>query len=159
LRTHLMTAALSFAMTAVAWGFDYGRYQAADLDDLMAQKRPSVGVDIYGPALRITGALASYAQSCNTTLLKKAMIAAAVPKDRVEAGQIGSCIKVRSAKGQVVTLFVQDKVAEFLPKEVPLGSQVTFFVMHVFTGSDGPGLLVNEFSTDNGVPGDDKRPT
>jgi hypothetical protein len=158
LRIHLMTAALSLAATVAAWGFDYGRYQAADLDDLLAQKRPGAGIDIYGPPLRITVALESYAQSCNTALLKKAMIAAAVPRERVEAGQIGGCIKVRSTKGQVATLFIQDKVAAFLPNEVPLKSQVTFFVMHVFTGPDGPGLLVNEFSAGNGVPAGDRKP-
>jgi hypothetical protein len=159
LRACLMAAALSLAATALAWGFDYGRYQAADLDNVIAELRPNAGVDIYPVVpLRMTVALTSYATACDTVLLKKAMIAAAIPRDQVEAGQITSCIKVRSAKGQVVPLFIQDKVAAFLPKEVPLGSQVTFFVVHVFTGTDGPGLLVNEFSTGSAVPGDRKSP-
>ena len=103
LRTHLMAAALSLAATAVAWGFDYGRYQAADLDSVITERRPSAGADIHPVLpLRMTVALVSYATACDTALLKKAMIAAAIPREQVEAGQITSCIKVRSAKGQVV---------------------------------------------------------
>ena len=38
-------------------------------------------------------------------------------------------------------------MSSFLPNEVPLGSPLTLFAIHVFTSPDGPGLLVNEFST------------
>jgi hypothetical protein len=30
-----------------AWGFDFARYQATDLDELMQQKRPQTGVDLH----------------------------------------------------------------------------------------------------------------
>jgi hypothetical protein len=70
----------------------------------------------------------------------------------VEATPITRCVKVRSAKGKVQSVFIQDKVAEFLPKEVPLGSKLMLFVIHLYTDPDEPGLLINEFSIGNGVP-------
>ena len=128
--------------------FDYARYQAADLDALLAQPRPSKGIDIY-PALplRLDVALLSYAKTCQTTQLRKAMVAAGIAKQQVDTLEVLGCIKVRSAKGRELRIFVQDVVSSFLPKEVQLGRQVTLFAIHVFTASDGPGLLVNEFST------------
>jgi hypothetical protein len=42
------------------------------------------------------------------------------------------CIKLRTAKGKVASLFIQDAVAEFLPKEVPLDGAVTLYVLRVF---------------------------
>ena len=134
-----------------AWSFDYARYQAADLDELLAQPRPAKGVDIY-PArpLRLDVTLVSYAENCPTALLKKTMVTAGVAKDLVDGLQVLGCIKVRSAKGRELWIFVQDVVSSFLPSEVPLGSPVTFFAIHVFTAPEGPGLLVNEFSTEAG---------
>lgn len=60
------------------------------------------------------------------------------------------CIKVRSAKGKELQIFIQDVVSGFLPREVPLGSPVTLFAIHVFTSPEAPGLLVNEYSTEAG---------
>lgn len=131
-----------------AWGFDYARYQVTDLDALMTQPRPARGVDIH-PALplKLTVTLVSYAEACETGLLRKTMLTAGIAKDQVAALQVLGCIKVRSAKGKELRVFVQDVVSSFLPREVPLGSPVTLFAIHVFTAPEGPGLLVNEFST------------
>ena len=146
MRTYLMAAVLSLAATAVSWGFDYGRYPAADLDDVLAEKRPSAGADIHPiPPLRLTVTLASYGEPCDAAFLKKSMLMAGIAKDRVDTMPVISCVKVRSAKGKVVTVFIQDPVAASLPKEVPLGRKVSLFAIHVFTTPDGPGLLVNEF--------------
>jgi hypothetical protein len=129
-----------------AWGFDYTRYEATDLDALMAQPRPRSGVDIYQTRpLKLKVTLISYAEGCLTSLLNKSMITAGVPKAQVDTLQVTSCIKVRSAKGKELRMFIQDVVASFLPKEVPLGSPMTLLAIHVFTTADGPGLLVNEF--------------
>ena len=134
-----------------AWGFDFSRYEATDLDALMTQPRPRSGVDIY-PArpLKLKVKLLSYAEGCQTSLLKKTMITAGIPKDQVDALQVTGCIKVRSAKGRELRMFIQDVVSSFLPKEVPLGSPVTLSAIHVFTSAAGLGLLVNEFSTEAG---------
>lgn len=133
-------------------GFDYSRYRATDLDEVMEQRRPDAGVDIH-PALplKVTAALTSYAEPCDAGLLKRAMIAAAIPKAAVDAAPVSRCISVRTAKGRSLPVYIQDPVAAFLPKEVPLGSAVIFYVIHVFTGPTGPGLLVNEFTTDDAV--------
>lgn len=134
-----------------AWGFDYARYQAIDLDALLAQPRPQVGIDLYhGRPLKLTVNLASYAAPCQTGLLTKGMVAEGIAKDGVDALQVTGCIKVRSAKGEELPMFIQDVVSSFLPREVPLGSRLTLFVIHVFTSPEGPGLLVNEYSTEAG---------
>jgi hypothetical protein len=134
-----------------AWGFDYARYEATDLDALLAQRRPQVGVDLYpGRPLKLTVTLASYAAPCQTALLTKTLIMAGIAKDRVDGLQAAGCIKVRSAKGKELRMFIQDVVSSFLPREVPLGSPVTLFAIHVFTSPEGPGLLVNEYSAEAG---------
>jgi hypothetical protein len=61
---------------------------------------------------------------------------------------ITRCILVRSRKGRDFRMFIQDVVSDFLPKEVPLGTPVTLFAVHVYTTPEGPALLVNEFLTD-----------
>jgi murein DD-endopeptidase MepM/ murein hydrolase activator NlpD len=134
-----------------ASAFDYARYQATDLDALMAEPRPRAGVDLY-PArpLKLAVTLVSYPKACETRDLKKFMITAGIPKDQADTLQATQCIKVRSAGGKELLLFVQDKVADFLPKEVPLAGPVTLFAIHLFTAPGGPGLLVNEFKTDAG---------
>jgi hypothetical protein len=134
-----------------AWGFDYTRYEATDLDALMAQPRPRSGVDIYSARpLKLKVTLVSYAEGCLTSLLNKSMVTAGLPKAQVDALQVTSCIKVRSAKGKELRMFIQDVVASFLPKEVPLGNSVTLLAIHVFTTAEGPGLLVNEFLAEAG---------
>jgi hypothetical protein len=116
----------------------------------MTQARPQSGIDIH-PALplKLKVTLISYGEGCQTGLLKKSLAAAAVVKDQ-DTLPATRCIKVRSAKGRDLRMFIQDVVSDFLPKEVPLGSPVTLFAIHVFTAPDGPGLLVNEFSTEAG---------
>jgi hypothetical protein len=134
-----------------AFGFNYTRYEATDLDALLAQKRPAKGVDIY-PALplKLTVALAGYGEPCQTALLMRAIMMAGIPKDQVDAVKVTRCIKIRSAKGKVLQVFIQDEIAGFLPKEVPLGKTLTLFAVQLFTDTSGPGLLVNEFKTRGG---------
>ena len=133
-----------------AQGFDYSRYQAADLDEILGQPRPESGVDILAEArLKIIGTLVAYGEPCNTGFLKKAMLMGGIPQPSIDAIPITRCIKLRSARGKDVRLFIQDQVAEFLPKEVRIGDAVTLFVVRVFNGVNGPGLLVNEFSADS----------
>jgi len=131
---------------SAAEGFNFARYQFTDLDEVMEQRRPAQGIDLY-PALplKFRVALASYAEPCSVDFLKKSMIAAGIPKETVAAAPIMRCIKVRTAEGRLLPLFIQDPVAKLLSKEVPLGRRVTLYAIHLFTGSDGPGLLVNEF--------------
>src|SRR4051812_6644975 len=50
-----------------AFGFDYARYQAADLDALLAEHRPRSGIDLHGVRpLRLKVALVAYGEVCET---------------------------------------------------------------------------------------------
>ena len=153
-----LAALLLLGAARPASAFDYARYQVTDLDQLIAQKRPKAGVDLY-PArpLKLRVALAGYAESCESALLKQSMVMADIPQDQVDALAITRCIKIRSPKGKLLRIFIQDVVADFLPKEVPLGSSITLYAVHLFTGPTGPALLVNEFSTGDDAPKAEKR--
>jgi hypothetical protein len=125
-------------------GFNFARYKPVDLDELIGRKRPVDGADLYpGVPVAITGKLESYGQPCSTGFLKRTMVMGRMWDDAVP---ITLCIKIRTAKNKIVPLFIQDRVAEFLPKEIPLGGAVAFFAVHMFTSPDQIGLLVNEFS-------------
>lgn len=133
--------------------FDHARYKAADLDEVIGLARPEIGADIYPVLpLKIAVALISYGEPCNTGFLKQSMFMMG-QKDVVENVPITSCIKVRSAKGKTVPLYIQDRVAEFLPKEVPLGRMVALYVSQVYISPDGPALLVNDFSVGSAANG------
>jgi hypothetical protein len=80
----------------------------------------------------------------------------AFAKEQIDGVQASRCIKVRSAKGKEALLFIQDVVRAYLPGEVPLGSPVTLFAIHLFTTPEGPGLLVNEFEAPKGATTADK---
>jgi hypothetical protein len=138
--------------TPLAAAFNYDRYQAADLEELLTRRRPKKGIDIYPVLpLRLTAKLAAYGEPCETGTLMKSLVMTGVFDSNVK---ITNCIQVRSSKGKLVRMFIQDTVAQFLPKEVALDSFVTLFVVHTFTSPDGPGLLVNEFKAmdGSGVP-------
>lgn len=140
-----------FAVCAVsvvalpAQAFDYTAYQETDLDELLARKRPTSGVDLLATSLKLRGKLVAYGKPCETAALDAAMTMVKLFDQKVK---ISHCIEVRSAKNRQFQLFIQDQVSEFLPKEVPLGATLTLFVVHVFTSPVGPGLLVNEFQAD-----------
>jgi hypothetical protein len=135
----------SFVGVQVAQGFDYSRYRSVDLDELLERKRPADGADLYRAVpMKITVSLAAYGEACANGFLKKTMQMMGSVWD--EAVPITRCVNVRTAKNKVVPLFIQDPVAEFLPKEVPIGNAVTLYVVHIFTSPDQVGLLVNEFS-------------
>jgi hypothetical protein len=129
-----------------AFAFDFARYQAADLDDILAQPRPQTGLDLNdAKPLRIEVKLVSHSETCAVQSIPPAMMMLGFTKEQVDGVQASRCIKVRSAKGKEALLFIQDVVRAHLPGEVPLGGSVTLFAIHLFTTRDGPGLLVNEF--------------
>ena len=144
---YLRLAAMLVAFLATpALAFDFARYQAADLDEILAQPRPQTGLDIYGAKpLRLEVKLVSYDETCAIQAIPMAMRMIGIPKEQVDGVQATRCIKVRSARGKEALVFIQDVVRAHLPGEVPLGSPVTLFAVHLFTTPQGPGLLVNEF--------------
>ena len=136
--------AIFFSMNALA--FDFARYKNGSLDEILTQKRPDSDIKVLAPQkLRFEVTLTAYAESCNTGFLKQTMVMLGVPKEKVEQVPISKCIKVKSSKGKIATMYIQDSVSEFLPKEVPLGTKIAVFSDYLFLGKDGPGLLLNEF--------------
>jgi hypothetical protein len=128
-----------------AFGFDYARYEPTDLDALLTQNRPRAGFDTFpARAVKLEVTLAAYAEPCQTGLLSRVMTMVGVTVN----AQISRCIKVRSAKGAQLSVFIQDQVSDFLPKEVPLGHRLTLFAVHLYATPEGPGLLVNEFKSE-----------
>jgi hypothetical protein len=83
-------------------GFDYSRYQAADLDEILEQPRPKSGVDLAGARLKIIGTLIAYGEPCYTCSLKIAMLMGGIPQSTIDAAAITQCIKLRSARGKEV---------------------------------------------------------
>ncbi|PDT73571.1 M23 family metallopeptidase [Bradyrhizobium sp. C9] len=146
-------AGLAALLTAPALAFDYARYKTADLDELLAQPRPKTGVDLNGAKpYRLEVTLVSYEETCAVQSVATTMRMLGFKPDQIDGVQASRCIKVRSAKGAEALVFIQDVVRAFLPREVPLGSGLTLFVIHLYTGQQGPGLLVNEFQTPEAAP-------
>jgi len=132
-----------------AHGFDYASYKPADLDEILALPKPQSGVDVSEfQKFAFTVSLEAYAEKCNAAGVLKlvmTMLPTVYPKPFAEALSESKCIKVKSAKGASLQVATQDKVAEFLPAEVPLGSNVKVYCLLMCMTADGPGLLVTEF--------------
>jgi len=144
-RLRLAIGLVALAATP-ALAFDFARYQAADLDDILARPRPQTGLDLNGAKpLRLEVKLVSYGETCAVQTIPLAMTMLAFSKAQIDSVQATRCIKVRSAKGKEARLFIQDVVRAHLPGEVPLGGSLTLFAIDLFTTREGPGLLVNEF--------------
>ena len=149
----IIIAGLAALLAAPALAFDYARYKDADLDDVLAQPRPKTGVDLNGSKpLRLEVVLVSYEEACAIQTLQSTMRMQGYTTEQIDGVQASRCIKVRSAKGKEAILFIQDVVRAFLPREVPLGSSLTLFTIHIFTAHEGPGLLVNEFQAPKAAP-------
>ena len=143
-------AVLAVILASDAAAFDYARYKGASLDEILERQRPPAGADIYrGENLRLDVTLVRQAYDCNTGFLKRTMMMTGIDRDRIDKVPMSKCIQVKSPKGQVVQLFIQNVVAEFLAQEVSLGSPVTIFVLLIFMDTNGPGMLVNEFDAGN----------
>ena len=155
-RLHLAAMLVALAATP-ALAFDFARYQAADLDEILAKPRPQSGLDLYqANPLRLEVKLISYGETCAVQAIPQTMRMLSFDKAQIDGVQVTRCIKVRSAKGKEALLFIQDVVRAHLPGEVKLGGSVTLFAIHLFTTPEGPGLLVNEFEAPKAAGATDK---
>lgn len=139
-----------FAVTIGAQAFDHKSYPAGDLDKIIAKPKPKKGFDISDPEKYcLTVTLESYAETnCGLAGIVKmtmTMLPTVYPKNFQDSIAMAKCIKVKSAKGVMVTVAIQDPVADFLPKEVPIGSTFKIYCILMGMASDGPLMLVNEF--------------
>jgi hypothetical protein len=139
----LLVGLFGLLVVAPAWGFPYDLYPAASLDELLDQPRPAGAVTKRGELLKLSVTLTAYGTPCDGSLVKSMV---RVPDDAVDRFSVTRCITVRSAKGRSMQLFIQDRVAAYLPKEVPIGSAITLFAIYVYSSPEGPKILVNEFS-------------
>jgi len=135
-------------MTDSASTFDYARYQPEDLDALIARKPPAGrGADVFPvKSVRFDVTLAAAATPCQTRFLKWAMLTSGIPKEFVDKVPISHCIQVKSAKGKLLTMFLQDALTDSLAQEVPPGRNMTVYAALVYFAESGPGLVINEFS-------------
>jgi len=146
----------AFVLVAAAQAFDYASYKPGDLDEILAMPRPKSGVDVIPfrkIALKVT--LESYSEKCPVADVLKLLIT--MSRDMYPAGFVNTlsqskCIKVKSPKGSTVAVAIQDRVADFLPKEVPLGTEIQIYCLLICMTADSPGILVNDFQAPEGPP-------
>ncbi|HTY23892.1 MAG TPA: hypothetical protein VMC85_12215 [Desulfomonilaceae bacterium] len=154
----------AFLLVATAQAFDYASYKPGDLDEILAMPRPKSGVDVIPFqkfALKVT--LESCAERCpvaDVLKLSMTMLPDMYPKGFVNTLSQSKCIKVKSLKGITVAVAIQDRVADFLPKEVPLGTEIQIYCLLICMTADSPGILVNDFQAPETNPAgpDEQRP-
>ena len=149
-KTTIYLCLTALVMVTAAQAFDYASYKPGDLDDILAMPRPKTGADmgdLQKFALSVT--LEAYAETeCGLAKFLKfsmTMLPTLYPKAFVNTLSMSKCIKVKSTKGSTVSLAIQDRVADFLPDEVPLGTEIKLYCVLVLVSADGPGIVVNEF--------------
>jgi hypothetical protein len=133
-----------------AAAFDYPSYQAADLD-VLARRKPQLGLGADIPSVqsvRFDATLVEQADECPTKYLKWAMKKSGIAKDAIASTPITRCITVKSAKGREYPLFIQDALAGPLAKDVKVGGKLTVYGSLVYFAARGPGIVVNEYSTE-----------
>jgi murein DD-endopeptidase MepM/ murein hydrolase activator NlpD len=145
-------------LAAGAAAFDYDRYKPADLDAISARKPPlGMGVDVFPVrSYRFEVTLAAQVTPCATKFLKWAMATSGIPKEFLERAPISQCIQVKSAKGKLFTMFVQDVLTEHLAKEVSPGEKLTLYAALIYFDQAGPGIVINEFNGPQGKQGTEK---
>jgi hypothetical protein len=147
----LMAGPALAAGTAAA--FDYLSYQAADLDQI-ARRKPQLGLGADIPSVqsvRFDATLVEQADECPTKYLKWAMRKSGIAKDAIAGTPITRCITVKSAKGREYPLFIQDALTASLAKDIQPGGKLTVYGSVVYFAARGPGIVVNEYSTDPAV--------
>jgi hypothetical protein len=140
-----------------ASAFDYSHYQPEDLDALMDRKPPEGnGVDVFPVRhIRLEVTLAAPAVPCSVSLathtkadfLKWAMLTSGISQEWIDRVAITHCIQVKSAKGKLLPMFIQDVLVDSLAKEVPPGGKMTLYAMLVYFEQIGPGIVINEFTS------------
>jgi hypothetical protein len=135
-----------FCCASFGQGLNFAQYKPADLDKILAQPRPQKGVRMEGPQkLWFEVKMAAFAESCDATFLKKAMVTLGAKKEMVESVPISKCVKVTSAKGVTTPVYIQDRVAKYLPKDASVGSILIIYCDYLYVRADDLGLLLNDY--------------
>ena len=134
---------------ASAQAFDHASYPPGDLDKVLEMPKPKTGVDVISlQKFRLKVTLESYERKCHVAdmiKLSASMLRDMYPPEFTASLSKSKCVQVKSPKGVIVSLAIQDKVAEFLPKEVPLGSEILAYCVLVCMLPDGPGMVIADF--------------
>lgn len=139
-----------FVALSPAYGFDFDQYKPGDLDQLMAAPKIKSGVKMVVPQkLHFRAVLVSPLQNCNTDILKRTMVMQGNKKEVVEKMALTKCMNLQSAKRATITVYIEDKVAERLSREVKPGEVLEIFCSYLYIGPAGPTLLVNEYKKVN----------
>ncbi len=145
--TGLAIFLILFGVTA-AGAFDYARYEPADLDAIAARKPPAGnGVDVFPvKSLRFDVTLVAPAAPCANNFPKWAMLTSGISREFIDKVPISHCVQVKSAKGRLLSMFVQDVLTDSLTREVPQGAKMTVYAGLVYFGQEGPGIIIDEFA-------------
>ncbi len=139
-----------FGALPSAYGFAFDQYKPGDLDQLLATPKIKSGVKMVIPQkLHFRAMLSSPVQNCNTDILKRTMIMQGSKKDVVDKMALTKCLNFKSAKGASTSVFVEDKVAERLSREVKPGEVIDVFLEYLYISTTGPTLLVHEYKKIN----------
>lgn len=156
----------ALAVTLVTWltgeataaAFDPNRYQPADIDGIAARKPPlDTGVDVF-PArpYRFKATLAAHATPCKTDFLKWAMQTSGIEVSSIQSIPVSHCIQIKTARGKILSIFIQDVLVESLQKEVQPDGKLTLYAALIYFDQQGPRMIVNEFTaTPPGEDGED----
>jgi hypothetical protein len=150
-KTAILVSIVTLVMVTAAQAFDYDSYKPGDLDEVVAMPKPKSGVDVISmQKIALKATLESYAEGCPVAAiinLTMKMLPSMYPREFADSISTAKCIKIKSPKGVTVAAVIQDKVADFLPKEVPLGTEVKLYCVLMCMTADGPGMIVTEFQT------------
>lgn len=135
--------------------FDFSAYPLKNVDDIIRQERaadgkegqPGIKIMSPPPKLSFDGRLESLPAPCNTGFMHQVMKMLGFRPEQLPP--IHTCLRVRSAKGEILTVFIQDAVSEYIGKEVKLGEELRLYAMYLYFSKQTqlPMFLVNEFQT------------
>jgi len=145
-------------LPSLAFGFNYEAYVQESMTNLLERAQQAVethdhtgGVEIILPVtkLHLYEELAKQPFECNTdSLFKFLQIMGLGKKDRLPP--INTCIAVKASSGENVIFFVQDQVADFIPKKVKVGQKLHLYAIWVYVSDNDklPYLLLNGFKSE-----------
>ncbi len=138
--------AFLFVSFSSAYGFNFEQYKQGDLDQLLTVPKIKSGVKMVVPQqIHFRAVLAGPVQNCSTDILKRTMIMQGNKQEVVDKMALTKCLNIRSAKGAAISVFIEDKVAERLSREVNPGEVIDLFCTYLYITPTGPTLLVNEY--------------
>ncbi len=135
-----------FVLLSSVYGFEFDQYKPSDFDHLLATPKIKSGVKmVVTQKLRFRAVIASAVQNCNADMLKRTMIMKGEKKEAVEKMVLTKCLNLKSAKGVVATVFIEDTIAERMVRQAKPGEVVEIYCSYLYISPAGPALLVNEF--------------